>query len=40
MTVMAPKYYDEMLKCTFGDYMELPPVKERVGHHFYKIYEV
>ena len=38
-TIMAPRYYDEMLRCNFGDYMQLPPEDERVGHHFYKIYE-
>lgn len=37
--VMAPKFFDEMLKRNFGNYMELPPEKERVGHHFYKIYQ-
>lgn len=37
--VMAPKYYDEMLKRSYGKYMELPPEKDRVGHHFYKIFE-
>lgn len=30
---------DEMLKRNFGKYMELPPEKDRVGHHFYKIFE-
>ena len=38
--VMAPQRYDEMLKYNFGNYMELPPIAERVGHHFYKIYKV
>ncbi len=37
--VRAPKFYDEILKFNFGDYMQFPPVEERVGHHFYKIYE-
>lgn len=38
--IMASKYYDEMLKHNFGNYMQLPPEKERIGHHFYKIYEI
>lgn len=39
LTVFAPKYYDEMLTKTYGNYMQLPPETERVGHHFYKIYD-
>lgn len=37
--VMAPRYYDDMLRTNFGDYMELPPEEDRIGHHFYRIYE-
>lgn len=32
------KNYDSLLKAFYGDYMQLPPENERVGHHFYKIY--
>lgn len=35
----ASQYYDCILKQYFGDYMELPPVEERVGHPT-KFYEV
>lgn len=35
----APKYYDKMLRHIYGDYMELPPEKERVGHHYYRVYK-
>lgn len=34
-----PKNYDEILTKYYGNYMELPPENERVGHHSYKIYE-
>lgn len=34
-----PKRYDEVLKHTYGNYMKLPPEKDRVGHHFYKAYK-
>ena len=30
---------EPILKDTYGDYMELPPEEERVGHHFYKAYK-
>jgi lipopolysaccharide cholinephosphotransferase len=33
-----PSNYDEVLKQSYGDYMKLPPVNERVGHHFYSAY--
>lgn len=33
-----PKYYDEVLRHTYGDYMKLPPESERIGHHYYKGY--
>ena len=28
-------HYDEYLRATFGDYMQLPPVEKRVTHHLY-----
>lgn len=30
--------YDDYLKCAFGDYMQLPPEKDRIPHHFFKAY--
>lgn len=35
----APKAYDKALRHVYGDYMQLPPEKDRVGHHYYKVYE-
>jgi len=35
----VPKAYDKILKNDFGNYMELPPEKDRVPHHFYKIFK-
>ena len=32
-TMPIPVGYDAYLKIAFGDYMELPPVDKRVGHH-------
>lgn len=32
-TMMCPLLYDDVLKNMFGDYMTLPPIKERVGKH-------
>ena len=34
-----PKRYDEILKTTYGDYMQLPPEKDRIYHHLYKAYK-
>lgn len=34
----VPKCYDEVLRHEYGDYMQLPPEKDRIGHHFYKVY--
>ena len=34
-----PKDYHKVLTHIYGDYMKLPPVEERVGHHFYKVYQ-
>lgn len=35
----VPKEYDNILRHIYGDYMKLPPEKDRVGHHFYKVYK-
>lgn len=34
-----PSKYDKMLRSWYGDYMKLPPVEKRFGHHFYKAYQ-
>ena len=34
----APRDYDQVLTRLYGNYMELPPVEERVSHHYYKLY--
>lgn len=28
-----PERYDELLRANYGDYMQLPPLEERLGHH-------
>ena len=35
----VPKEYDKVLRHEYGDYMQLPPEKDRVGHHFFKVYK-
>ena len=32
--VNAPRDYDKWLTHVYGNYMELPPIEERVGHHY------
>ena len=34
-----PIGYDNILKHQYGEYMKLPPEEERIGHHFYRIFE-
>ncbi|MCR4908590.1 MAG: LicD family protein [Lachnospiraceae bacterium] len=34
----VPKCYDEVLRHEYGDYMQLPPEKDRIGHHYYKAF--
>ena len=35
---MAIEKFDEYLKATYGDYMQLPPVEKRVSHHKFEAY--
>lgn len=35
----VPKYYDEVLRHEYGDYMQLPPEKDRIGHHNFRVYQ-
>lgn len=36
--MLGPAKYDEWLKLFFGNYMELPPVEQRVSHHDFEAY--
>lgn len=32
------RHYDEVLKLNYGNYMQLPPERDRIQHHLYKAY--
>lgn len=34
----APKNWDLFLKLKFGDYMQMPPIEQRITHHSFKAY--
>lgn len=34
----VPVNYDDVLRQMYGDYMQLPPEEDRIGHHFYRAY--
>lgn len=34
-----PVKYDEILEHIYGDYMQLPPEENQIGHHAYKVYK-
>ena len=38
-TFNAPGNYHAVLSRLYGDYMQLPPEKDRIAHHFYKAYK-
>ncbi len=35
-----PKHYDELLRKIYGDYMQLPPEKDRIYHHLFTAYNI
>ena len=35
-----PKNYHEILTSDYGDYMQLPPVEQRVSHHNFKLWKI
>lgn len=36
--VNVTRFYDDILKHIYGNYMELPPVEKRVTHHNFKVF--
>ncbi len=40
LKVNAPSHYHEWLTQVYGDYMQLPPVEKRIGHHYTEIIDV
>jgi len=37
MQVVIPEKYDDYLSRLYGDYMTLPPVEKRIGHHYFDV---
>lgn len=40
LDVQGLKHYDKWLTQVYGDYMQLPPVEKRVGHHDYEVLDL
>ncbi|MBO5411745.1 MAG: LicD family protein [Clostridia bacterium] len=40
LTIKAPTKWHEWLTQVYGNYMELPPVEKRVGHHYTEIVDL
>ena len=40
LTVMGPEHWDKWLTQVYGDYMQLPPVEKRVGHHYAEVIDL
>lgn len=38
-TFKGPREYDKYLRMWYGDYMQLPPEKDRINQHLYKAYK-
>ena len=38
--VVLPEKYDLYLKKQYDDYMKLPPIEERIGHHFCEVIDL
>ena len=38
--VIVPENYDAYLTCLYGNYMELPPVEQRVSHHYCSVIDL
>ena len=37
---MIPKHYHEILTSDYGNYMQLPPIEQRVSHHDFKLWKI
>ena len=37
---IIPKKYQEILTSDYGDYMQLPPVEQRLSHHDFKLWKI
>lgn len=40
MQVCAPAEYDKWLTQVYGNYMQLPPVEKRIGHHYVDVIDL
>lgn len=40
LTVMGPEHWDKWLTQVYGNYMQLPPVEKRVGHHYAEVIDL
>ena len=40
LQINIPSHFDEILRDSYGDYMQLPPIEKRISHHLHYVVEL